>query len=207
MLLATRHMRQTVFGLSSQRVVLERRPTKPLPHSPYCYTPLACCVCVWQCGKVVRLTPRHIFVSVAQIKRQTFSLSITAIKASNDNNLFKTQRNATRDDADAVAVADAATGQNWTRHGQRLQRATCNEEDVVVSCAVAAVAVAEKLVQLQQQLRLASHRLALQSQIEFSKTMQHSYAPWVLEPRRAPVALNVPLPYKQRCCNCSINAF
>lgn len=98
------------------RVVLEpRRPTGSQlklvllsnpSTSPLLLLPL-------RSGEVPRLTPRHIF-AMAQIKRKTFSLSITAIKASNDNNSLKT------------AIATETEGERRSERGAQTGRATCN---------------------------------------------------------------------------------
>lgn len=100
------------------RVVLEpRRPTGSQlklvllsnpSTSPLLLLPL-------RSGEVPRLTPRHIF-AMAHIKRKTFSLSITAIKASNDNNSLKT----------AIATETEGERDREGERGAQTGRATCN---------------------------------------------------------------------------------
>lgn len=113
------------------RVVLEpRRPTgsqlklvllsNPL-HLPLLLLPL-------RSGEVPRLTPRHIF-AMAQIKRKTFSLSITAIKASNNNNSLKTAI-ATEREGERDREGEREGSPNWTCNVQcdatrRGQRGCC----------------------------------------------------------------------------------
>lgn len=79
-------------------------------------------------GEVPRLTPRHIF-AMAQIKRKTFSLSITAIKASNDNNSLKTAI-ATETEGERDRGGEREGSPNWTCNVQceatrRGQRGCC----------------------------------------------------------------------------------